>query len=269
MFNIILRAAVLAALFASVEAQAALPLGVPEVTAAGTWTFSTGHQVSLFPNGSAYASNDDKGAWKLDDPAARRYVISWRSGARDTMVLAKDAARLEGSNGAMTITGERFIDPITGIWSLNEQTLIIRSDAVIYRNDGTRGTWKLGKVEGKKRSIAVVWESGDNETWVLRDDGVIEAYNRKTRTGFTLKRTGELGSSFVVGTFRGSHPHWGDTVSIAADGTYRRGNGDPGVWSFDGRTLTLHWKNWGPEPVVLQLDGSFASPGGFRLVRAR
>src|SRR5262245_10135868 len=71
----------------------------------------------------------------------------------------------------------------------------------------------------------------------------------------------------VVGTYDASHPHWGDSVIIQADGTYHRGNGDPGKWSFDGKTLTLHWTQWGPEPVVMQAPGRFASAGGFTLTR--
>lgn len=66
----------------------------------------------------------------------------------------------------------------------------------------------------------------------------------------------------VTGTWQGAHPHWSDAVIINADGTYHRGNGDPGRWTFDGRTLVLNWTNWGPEPVVLQPDGSFAAAGG-------
>lgn len=257
---------------AALEANAQLPRGVPEVTAAGTWSFNTGHEVSLSPNGTATASNKDSGTWKLEDAAARRYVISWKSGARDTMVLAKDANRLEGSNGASVIIGTRFIDPITGVWiaKAGDAPIVIRADAVIYKSDGARGTWKLAKVAEGKRAISTEWESGDVETLVLRKDGAgIDGRNLKTRAGVTLKRTGDFGASYVVGTFHGTHPHWSDTVLIAADGTYRRGNGDPGRWTFDGRTLILEWKNWGPEPVNLQLDGTFAAPsGGFRLVRA-
>ena len=71
-----------------------------------------------------------------------------------------------------------------------------------------------------------------------------------------------------AGVWHGVHPHWSDDVIINADGTYHRGNGDPGNWTFDGRTLTLNWTHWGPEPVVLQGDGSFASStGGFSLHR--
>jgi hypothetical protein len=72
----------------------------------------------------------------------------------------------------------------------------------------------------------------------------------------------------IPGTYTGRHPHWTDSVTIAADGTYARGNGDPGRWWIEGTTLVLGWTNWGPERLELQADGSFrASSNGFTLAR--
>jgi len=72
----------------------------------------------------------------------------------------------------------------------------------------------------------------------------------------------------IPGTYTGRHPHWTDSVTFAADGTYARGNGDPGRWWIEGSTLVLAWTNWGPERLELQPDGSFrASSNGFTLAR--
>jgi hypothetical protein len=72
----------------------------------------------------------------------------------------------------------------------------------------------------------------------------------------------------MVGEYAARHPHWAGSVSLRADGSYARDNGDPGVWSFDGRVLTLHWKNWGPERLVDRGGGRYVAEGnGFELVR--
>lgn len=60
-----------------------------------------------------------------------------------------------------------------------------------------------------------------------------------------------------IGRYAAQHPHWSGFVTINADHTYARDNGDPGTWTYDGTTLVLNWRNWGPEPVVRQADGSF------------
>lgn len=73
----------------------------------------------------------------------------------------------------------------------------------------------------------------------------------------------------IPGTYTGAHPHWTDSVTFAADGTYARGNGDPGRWWIEDRTLVLAWTNWGPERLELQPDGTFrAASNGFTLARS-
>ncbi len=64
----------------------------------------------------------------------------------------------------------------------------------------------------------------------------------------------------VVGVWSGVHPHWRHPVVLASDNTIHGvAAEDWGRWTFDGRTLTLNWNGYGPEPVNLQTDGSFAS----------
>jgi|GEM_PF-4836612 len=65
----------------------------------------------------------------------------------------------------------------------------------------------------------------------------------------------------VTGTWQGAHPHWSDAVIINADGTYHRGNGDPGRWTFDGRTLVLNWTNWAPSPWSCSPTGASRRQG--------
>jgi hypothetical protein len=72
-------------------------------------------------------------------------------------------------------------------------------------------------------------------------------------------------AAFIPGTYRAQHPHWGGTVTLNADGTYARDNGDPGRWTFDGTTLVLNWTNWGPEPVVRATPSTYRATSGFTL----
>ncbi len=72
----------------------------------------------------------------------------------------------------------------------------------------------------------------------------------------------------ISGEYQGAHPHWGDKVILRADGTYARGNGDPGRWTFDGMTLVLAWTNWAPETLTKTGEGTYrAASNGFTLTR--
>ncbi len=68
------------------------------------------------------------------------------------------------------------------------------------------------------------------------------------------------------GVYDGVHPDWRDSVVLRADGTYQRGNGDPGRWYVQGNTLVLAWQNWGPERLVAVGPGVYRAPtNGFTL----
>ncbi len=64
----------------------------------------------------------------------------------------------------------------------------------------------------------------------------------------------------AAGEYNGVHRHWTDIVIINADGTYKRkSNGDPGKWTFDGKTLVLKWQKWDAETLVQTAPGTFSS----------
>jgi hypothetical protein len=72
----------------------------------------------------------------------------------------------------------------------------------------------------------------------------------------------------LIGVYDAIHPHWRDVVIIEPDGSYRRGSGDSGRWSFDGSILVLHWTKWGPETLVKHGPGHFVAPSnGFAITR--
>ncbi len=71
----------------------------------------------------------------------------------------------------------------------------------------------------------------------------------------------------VSGTYDAVHPHWRDTVTINADGTYRRGNGDSGHWTVEGELLVLGWSNWRPELLQQVEPGRYVAKNGFTIVK--
>lgn len=61
-----------------------------------------------------------------------------------------------------------------------------------------------------------------------------------------------------AGEYEGVHRHWTDKVIFKADGTYKRAsNGDPGTYTFDGKTLVLKWAKWDAETLVQTAPGVF------------
>jgi hypothetical protein len=68
---------------------------VPEVV--GTWIWPGGRRISINEDGKLQ-SRDDAGTWECTDVASRTYVLRWKSGYIDTMVLSSDGNRLKGEN---------------------------------------------------------------------------------------------------------------------------------------------------------------------------
>ncbi len=61
-----------------------------------------------------------------------------------------------------------------------------------------------------------------------------------------------------AGEYQGVHRHWTDKVIFNADGTYKRAsNGDPGTYTFDGKTLVLKWAKWDAETLEQTAPGVF------------
>ena len=80
---------------------------------------------------------------------------------------------------------------------------------------------------------------------------------------YTFKITEPVVAAVAVkmeaGEYQGVHRHWTDKVIINADGTYKRAsNGDPGTYTFDGKTLVLKWAKWDAETLVQTAPGSFS-----------
>lgn len=147
-----------------------------------------------------------------------------------------------------------------------QDTITLSPDGTYRRGNGDPGRWSI---EG--RTLVLAWARWGPERLDLQPDG---SYRAPTN-GFTLRLHATtptppppLPPAMIVtpGVYDGWHPHWQDAVILEPNGTYRRGNGDPGRWSVEGRTLVLAWNNWGPERLDLQPDGSYRAPtNGFTL----
>lgn len=135
-------------------------------------------------------------------------------------------------------------------WKSN---LTLAADGTYRLANNESGTWVFDGA-----TLLIRPRRGPSETLDYVSSGRFVA----SSNGFTLTR----GLTSIAGTYDGVHPHWRDTVVLAADGTYRRGNGDPGRWTYDGKTLVLAWQNWGPETLEPVSPGSFrARSNGFTL----
>ncbi len=134
-------------------------------------------------------------------------------------------------------------------------TVEFRADGTYARGNGDPGVWH---VEGER--VAIKWKNWGGELLHVDKNGVMRG-----NSNFRLVRRAGPSGADVVGVYNAVHPHWRDTVTINRDGTYRRGNGDPGVWTLDGKRLVLRWKNWGPEELTFRGGGAFANRNGFSI----
>jgi hypothetical protein len=80
--------------------------------------------------------------------------------------------------------------------------------------------------------------------------------------------------SFLLGTWRGAHPHWNSTVEFRADGSFLRADGQRGHWTLsadgDHPLLVLRWDIWGTESLDWVSENRFTGStrfGPFDLVR--
>ncbi|MBI2375990.1 MAG: hypothetical protein HYV07_18495 [Deltaproteobacteria bacterium] len=249
------RLALVLTVFSSTAAMA----GEKELAAAGTWDWFNNIVVTLRPDGTAEGTNNEKGKWQPN--GKKGIIVTWNAGWVDTLAISDDRNSLDGRNKEGTnVTGRRKIDAIVGEYDWHTgSTIKVEADFSVRGSKGESGFWSV--VDASKRAYAIGWKSGQVAHVSLNADGSL-------LEGVFGRRKSAIDNSLVIGTFQGTHPHWSDTVIISADGTYKRGTGDPGKWTFDGKRLVLNWTNWGPETLEMQGPGTFVAPSNaFRLVK--
>ena len=132
-------------------------------------------------------------------------------------------------------------------------------DSVHLNPDGTyaRGNGDPGHWTFDGHTLVLNWKNWGPEPVEFHGPGQFEAGDHH----FKLTKRDQPDYSQIPGQYEGKHRDWKDVVNINADGTYARGNGDPGVWIYDGHTLVLYWKNWGPETLDMREPGHYSANG--------
>lgn len=205
----------------------------------GTWTFD-GTTLKLAWSSGKPALLKLNAAGAFADPVlsiSKRPAPAWLAGSYDAVATGSAAWR----------------DVIT-----------LAADGTLTRANGELGRWTF---DGK--TLALHWSNRPYEVTTYKAEGsfVIKGLTLAKRSGPPPVVAATFTSADVPGTYDAAHPHWGDALIINEDGTYQRGNGDPGRWTFDGTTLILSWTNWGPEAVKLASPGRFDNGTGFTLVK--
>ncbi len=164
-------------------------------------------------------------------------------------------------------TGPQVVPQLAGVYDgvhtypSWRDTVTLNADGSYARGNGDPGTWTF---DGK--TLVLKWKKWDPETVLFKGVDKFQSENGR----FTLTSRRKTDTAALVGVYDGVHPDWSDSVTLKEDGTYARGNGDPGVWIFDGKVLVLFWTNRGRELVTLKSAGEFQSPdGSFRLKKRR
>jgi len=99
---------------------------------------------------------------------------------------------------------------------------------------------------------SVGWRS-----WPMREFLLVLPFVLVSHTAFAARTPTVVPA--MAGVYDGVHRDWRDSVTLNRDGTYARGSGDSGTWSYDGTALVLKWKNWGPETLNFVRRGIYAS----------
>ena len=222
----------------------------------------------------------DGGTWSFD---GTRIILRWTKWAPEILKL-KPTGEFSSNVYSFTLmrsdslkTTEKpdatTANRIAGEYSAKHKadwsdTLIINADGTFKRTIGSdSGTWSF---DGKK--LILNWTKWAPEILEQKSDAVFSAGAYK----FTLKRTGSSSSvsstsgasatadkpvsalmQKVSGIYYAVHRDWTDSLKLNADGTFIRGKGDSGTWTYDGKKLILKWTKTGTVETLV------SSPAGF------
>lgn len=197
--------------------------------------------------------------------AYRRWVLDGSNGgypvlAAEPTVYQKNHVRPD------TTSAQKIAGQYLGTQTKWKDTLMLRPDGTFQRSTGTDGgTWAY---DGTR--LILKWTKWAPE--ILKEQAPGEFSSNVYP--FTLTRTAPAGSKPETGTttvtpvtpdtrkhagiYLAVHKDWTDSLTLKADGSFVRGNGDGGTWTFEKRTLVLDWNNGTRDSLVLSATG-FAS----------
>lgn len=235
--------------------------------------------VTFSADGTYRRASGHSGRWRLEGITL---VLDWARRGTDRLDRQADGSFRAASGLTLVRRGDvvgrpvppPMFDPASvpgtydGVHPHWRDAVIISSGGTYARGSGDPGRWRI---EGN--TLVLEWANWGPERLERVRDGVFRASN-----GFTLtRRSGPvvvtpppppvIDRASVPGLYDGVHPHWRDTVTIAPDGTYARGNGDPGRWWIEGTTLVLDWTNWGTARLQRVGEGVYRGSDGFTITR--
>lgn len=142
-------------------------------------------------------------------------------------------------------------------------------------SDGDSGTWSF---DGKK--LILKWSKWAPEILELKPDGSFSCkiyrfkLTRSAASDSSMSKTVPAAdkpdakiAKMIAGVYYAQHRDWTGTVTINADGTFRRdSNGDGGTWTCtNGRTLVLKWNKSAPETLQKSATGFYCPAYKFTL----
>jgi hypothetical protein len=171
---------------------------------------------------------------------------------------------------------------LAGVYSAEHRywndSIIINADGTFKKAaDGDSGTWSF---DGKK--LILKWSKWAPEILEQKADGSFSSaiYRFKltrsaasasdTSTADTLPAADKPDAKIakmIAGVYYAQHRDWTSTVTINANGTFKRdSNGDGGTWACtDGRTLVLKWYKSPPETLMKSATGFYCPAYKFTL----
>jgi hypothetical protein len=142
-------------------------------------------------------------------------------------------------------------------------TMLINADGtfkVVEGGDG--GKWSFDGTQ-----LILSWSTCAPEILQMKSDTLFSSSSYK----FTLKRSGPPAAAADTsdipvsadvkkysGTYYAVHKDWTDSLKLNTDGTFIRGKGDGGTWTFANRKLTLKWSKTGLEETLIPSATGFA-----------
>jgi len=187
-----------------------------------------------------------------------------------------------GTTGLDEKPDEKTSTKIAGIYSAEHRywtdSITINTDGTFKKaTDGDGGNWSF---DGKK--LILEWSKWAPEILEQKSDGVFSSniYRFKlTRTASSASETSNADTTasadkpdtkiakLVAGVYYAQHKDWTSTLTINANGTFKRdSNGDGGTWTcVDGRTLVLKWYKSAPETLMKSATGFYCPAYKFTL----
>ena len=125
-----------------------------------------------------------------------------------------------------------------GTWAwFNQGVVVLGFDGSARGTNGDAGRWRLA--DAGPRQYVITWPNGWTDTLALSPDGqMLEGQNAGGGRVWGERRD-TAPAWQLAGVYEAQHGGWQDVVILMADGTFRRGQGDSGRWSFDGVALEL------------------------------